>query len=292
MGVQYMDHSQYMDFLLQFQVDALIVSRDVSNLVYLNNVKKVYLWVHDVLPNNSVIKGLTIQYHETIFKRILCLCNWHKEQIQQRLGVEDERMYVTRNAILPHRFARRPRKIPHRYIYTSSADRGLDNLLRLIPRVHAEFPETTLHIFTSIKNTAKGDESDLQRIIDSLDYVTLHSRVSQEELSHELLISDVWLYPTAFTETYCIAALEAQAAGLLCATTDVAALKEIVGDRGILIPGSGNDESVQELLLTNLLSTLHNPQLKASYQKRGQDWALTQGFDELAEEWETDLFRL
>ena len=291
-GVQYMDHDQYFNFLLEFQVDALIASRDVSNLVYLNNVKKAYLWVHDVLPNNSVIKGLTIQYHQTVFKRILCLCNWHKEQVQRRLGVEDERVYVTRNAILPHRFARQPRKIPHRYIYISSADRGLDNLLKLIPRVHAEFPETTLHIFTSIKNTAKGDEANLQNIIDSLDYVTLHARVSQEELSHELLISDVWFYPTAFTETYCIAALEAQAAGLLCATTDVAALKEIVGDRGIMVPGSGNDADVQERLLAELLSTLKNPQLKQSYQEKGREWALSQGFDQLAEEWERDLFHL
>lgn len=291
-GVQYMDHSQYFDFLLEFQVDALIVSRDVSNLVYLNNVKKAYLWVHDVLPNNSVIKGMTIQYHQTTFKKVLCLCDWHKQQVQKRLGIPDGRMAVTRNAILPHRFARRPRKIPHRYIYTSSADRGLDNLLNLIPHVKSKFPETTLEIFTSISNTAKGDAQALLAKINSLDYVTLHSRVSQAELAHELLISDVWFYPTAFTETYCIAALEAQAAGLLCVCTDVAALKEIVADRGVLISGSGNDPAVQQQLLDGLFATLSNPQLKNSYQEKARKWAATQGFDELAEEWESNLFCL
>ena len=291
-GVQYMDSSAYWDFLKEYQVDILIASRDVSNLVYIKNVKKVFLWVHDVLPNNSVIKGLTIQYHQQIFKRILCLCNWHKDQIQRRLGVQDEKIHVTRNAILPYRFSRRPKKISHRYIYTSSADRGLDNLLEMIQKVKKRFSETTLHIFTAIKNTAKGDEFQLRSMISSLDYVTLHSRVSQEELAHELLISDVWLYPTAFTETYCIAALEAQAAGLLCACTNVAALKEIVSDRGVMVEGSGNNENVRKELLDQLCQVLDDPIRKSDLQEKARTWAATQGFDELTSEWEKDLFCL
>ena len=107
-----------------------------------------------------------------------------------------------------------------------------------------------------------------------------------------MLISDVWFYPTAFTETYCIAALEAQAAGLLCVCTDVAALKEIVADRGVLISGSGNDPAVQQQLLDGLFTTLSNPQLKNEYQEKARKWAATQGFDELAEEWESNLFCL
>ena len=291
-GVQYMDEKKYWDFLKQFIVDILIVSRDIHNLVYLNNVRKAYLWVHDVLPSNSVVGGLTIQYHKEKFKKIMCLCDWHANEVQRRLGVPDERLYTTRNAILPQRFSRRPKKIPHRYIYTSSADRGLDNLLDMIPRIKQEFPETSLHLFCSIENTAKGDAESLKRKISELDYVFLHNRVSQEELAHELLISDIWLYPTDFTETYCITALEAQAAGLLCVSTDVAALKEIVANRGILVSGNGSDPKVREKMLQELFRVLRDSKEKERLVESGRNWAHSQGFDELADEWIRDLFKL
>ena len=41
-------------------------------------------------------------------------------------------------------------------------------------------------------------------------YIFVSPRVSQSQISIELLKSDIFLYPTDFPETYCIAALEAQ----------------------------------------------------------------------------------
>ena len=45
----------------------------------------------------------------------------------------------------------------------------------------------------------------------------------------------VWAYPTWFSETSCITAMEAQAAGLMIVSSAIAALPETVGRRGSLI---------------------------------------------------------
>ena len=88
-GVQYIDSSSYWDFLLTYKVNYLIVSREVTNLVYLNNVEKVFLWLHDILPFSSfsessmVSASSSIQYHEKKFKKILCLCEWHKNFVSK-----------------------------------------------------------------------------------------------------------------------------------------------------------------------------------------------------------------
>jgi len=291
-GVQYLDSSLYWGFIKQYIVDILIVSREVCNLVYLDNVKKVYLWLHDVKPWNSEIGSSSIQWHAKKFKKIICVSKWQAKSIAKDYKISNNTIYPSRNAILTHRFSRKPKKIPFRFIYTSSADRGLEYLLNMIPKIKNKFPKTTLHLFVNLSNNFKGNSDQLQKTINELDYVYLHSRVSQEELAHEYLISDIWLYPTDFTETYCIAALEAQAAGLLCACTDLAALKEIVGSRGITVSGDIGKEETQDKLLGKLYKILENPERKKEITENAKSWAMKQNFDTLASKWHTDIFKI
>ena len=70
---------------------------------------------------------------------------------------------ITRNAINPGKYSRQPKKIPYRFIYASGAVRGLEHLLELIPRVHSQFPETTLHIFSNLDSyNEKGNNQQLK----------------------------------------------------------------------------------------------------------------------------------
>ena len=293
-GVQYIDSESYQQFIETYKINILIVSRDASKMSYHQNVQKVFLWVHDVLPYNSQSKRLLhIQYDKKRFKKILCLCNWHKNYVAVGINAKKQQIAVTRNAIDTWRFARQPKKIPYRFIYASSADRGLEHLLRMIPKIHAEFPETTLHIFANLESTnAKGNNKFLQDTAESLSYVTIRDRVTQAEIAHEYSISDVWLYPTDFTETYCITALEAQAAGLLCVCTSVSSLPEIVGVRGIMGGEDINNPMVEEDLLQQLFRVLRDPEEKARLTSSGREWAMKQSFENLAKDWKDKLFCL
>jgi hypothetical protein len=290
-GVQYIDSNYYWDFLKEYVVNYLIVSRVNKNLVYLNNVKKVYLWLHD-LTHSSENNISSIQFHKEKFKKIICLSDWHAKYYSETAKVPIDNIYVSRNAILSYKYERPHKKIPYRFIYSSSADRGLEHLLAMIPKVKERYPETTLEIFTSIKNTVKCNAEQMIDTINKLDYVTLHDRVSQEEIIYQYAISDVWLYPTDFKETYCITALEAQACGVLCATVNLGSLVTTVGDRGILVDGNINNEEIKENLLNKLFEVMDNKEEKQQLIDKARTWALKQNFSTLVDEWRKDLFKL
>jgi glycosyltransferase involved in cell wall biosynthesis len=277
-GVQYIDLNYYQEFSLKYNIDYLIISRHVSNLTYYDNIKNVYLWVHDILPFFSPY-ACTFQFHRTKFKGLITLSNWQKEFVQKELGVDEQYMILSRNAIFAERFMKMAPKIPFRFIYIADASRGLEHLIHLIPKIKERYPQTTLSIFCK---TELIDQS-LMNTIELLDYVALHPRVSQDRISSELLQSDIWLYPTHFRETYCISALEAMAAGCLVATVKYAGLKDTVGDRGIMC-----DEPIDknyDSLLEKLFFVLDRPEIKERYVIKAREWALQQTYENLALEW-------
>lgn len=280
-GIQYIDTEYFSDFCLTYIIDELIVSRYIDNLVYYNNVKSVHLWLHDIVPIGNLDY---FQMHKTKFKGIICISEWQKRNVVANLGIDQKIVYVSRNAIQPKRFQMEVERIPYRFIYTSDPSRGLDNFVEMIPWIKEKYPLSTFYIF------GKSEQIDDQKmkLSKSMDYVFFSERVSQEQLVIELKKSDVWLYPTIFTETYCISAVEAMASGCLVATFNLAALKEIVADRGVLIPyGSENENRV---LFDVLCKVMDDPSLKKEIIYKGQKWALKQDFKSLALEWKNVLF--
>ena len=177
-------------------------------------------------------------------------------------------------------------KIPYRFIYSSSPDRGLSYLLQIFPRIVEKYPEATLQIFCNSRFISAKDKE----IIKNSDNIYLNGRVSQEQISIEYLKSDVWLYPTDFTETYCITAVEAQASGCLCVTMDVGSLGEIVDDRGVVVKGDIKDKKIQENILEKLFEVMDNKELKENYVTKAKEWALKQNYESLALEWSQNLF--
>jgi glycosyltransferase involved in cell wall biosynthesis len=91
--------------------------------------------------------------------------------------------------------------------------------------------------------------------------VFYHGRVDQKTLAREYLASGVWAYPTGFSETSCISAMEAHAAGLRMVTSPVAALNETVGNRGVMIPGYPLSDDYQKRFVDAVVKTMTDPDL-------------------------------
>jgi len=275
-GVEFLDNTKYKSWIETHYIDYLIVSRNPTNVYYLPNIQNVYLWIHDVYPLFEFV-----QSHRTKFKGVFSLCNWHKKCIADEFSIPLNQIKVTRNAIDILRFQKDVEKTPLRFIYSSSPDRGLSYLLQLFPKIVERYPEATLHIFCNHKFISNSDLESIKKH----DSIFLNKRVNQEQIAEEYLKSDFWFYPTGFTETYCITAVEAQAAGCMCVTLDIGSLKEIVGDRGIVLEGKISDKHIQNELLESIFKVIDNPELKNSYIKKGREWALKQTYESLAEEW-------
>lgn len=290
-NVIYMNHEKYLPFLEENHVHYLIVSRYPQNIVYRDTVDNVFLWLHDTVPvhksspKNSSNNLPTIHIDTSKFRGIICLSEWHKEMILQYYpGIESQtKVLVSRNAIDITKFNYTLSKVPFRFVYTSYANRGLDMLLKIMPRIRERYPQTELHIYCRDDNLLSKCARNI--IATSKDYIQRFDRVNQIALAKVYLEADVWLYPTTSTETYCITALEAQAARCLCVSTRISALETTIGNRGILIDIPDSGVSFEDRILQKLFFVLDRPELKEALIKKGHEFALAQTFESLAQEW-------
>ena len=283
-GIEYIDLEYFSEFALKYVIDYLIVSRHTSNLCYYNNVKNVYLWVHDVLPIISEDNSKCFQTHKIKFKKIIAITNWQKNNIIKYCEIPNDLIYVSRNAINPDIFKKDVQKVPYRFIYSSCVFRGLDTLISVFPKIKKEYAESTLHLFVRTKDI----DNDTMEKIKNMDYVFLHERVSQEQLAIEFLKSDIFLYPTEFQETYCITALEAMISKCLIVSVDYCGLGEIVKTKGILISHPIKD-NIDELL-RKLFFVLDKPYMKEHLIDKAYNWAIEQNYEKLAKDWIRNLF--
>lgn len=124
--------------------------------------------------------------------------------------------------------------------YFSAYYRGLECLLDMWPKIRESIPDATLDVYYGWESWVglEGEDDFYIRMEQKFkkfasEGVTVHGRVSHEELAKAMLEIQVWAYPTQFEEIHCITALKAQEAGCYPVVANVAALKETVvqGDR-------------------------------------------------------------
>jgi glycosyltransferase involved in cell wall biosynthesis len=282
-NVQYIDYKCYSGFVATYYIDYLIVSRFTQLLVYNENIENVYLWCHDVGPNSDG-QFILFQTHPKKFKGVIALTEWHKKTILNLTGVPDEMVKISRNAIYTERFINTNiEKIPFRFIYMADFERGLNDLIDMIPKIIERYPSSTFVFFTRKDFIPDEYHQKIKTLNEEHNnFISLNDRTSQDNISKELLKSDIWLYPTTFTETYCISCLEAMCAGCLVATVNLAGLGNVVGDRGITI----EPNEPWEKLFEKLCEVLDNPEKKQDYITRAMEWSMKQTYTNLVKEWE------
>ena len=152
-------------------------------------------------------------------------------------------------------------------------------LINIIPKIKEKYDQTTLYIYADKKII----DTETLKIINDCDYIFLNDRLDQDLIAIEYLKSDIWLYPTDFTETYCITALEAMASKCLVATVDYCGLGNIIEGRGILCehPIENNVDN----LLEKLFFVLERPSLKNHFLEKAYNWAIEQTYENLVKEW-------
>jgi hypothetical protein len=168
--------------------------------------------------------------------------------VHQTMVPQMPEIFIVGNGLDPSRFEQAVDRNVHRFVYTSSPDRGLEQALNYWPKIKEALPDAELHIYYGFESYRRmrgvdGYEGHIMRLAQQPG-VVWRGRVGQKALAKELMQASVLFYPGphTFNETYCIAALEAQAAGCVPVTRDNGALPE-TNSRGVLVP---NDASPEE----------------------------------------------
>ena len=184
-------------------------------------------------------------------------------------------------------------KKPFSVGYFSAYYRGLECLLDLWPKIREEVPEATLDIYYGWESwvTIEGEDDFYFRMEAKFNElltsgVTVHGRVSHENLAKAMLETEVWAYPTQFKEISCITALKASAAGMKPVITDVAALKETGGPNATYIETDRiySDDYSKQKFIRAVVDALKAPQ-NAAAQKKQQAWAKQFSWEKIAKSW-------
>ena len=294
-GVNYQHLNKYYEFINNNYIHTCIISRfsEYLPVTFSGFVENVYFVVHDLTPSGNVIPI------NPKLKNIFCLSEWHSEYLSNIFptlkhiivpfyyGIDDSAdgfPNIQNNDI--NQF-----KQKYKFIYSSYPNRGLLELLQMWPEIYNFQPKSTLHIYSNIENEwSNRVEPDKMLKIKQLLYSYLERNigihyygwVSKKEIAEAWKTSQYWLYPCTFMETFCLTALEAAKSKTLAITNNLAALKNTVGNRGIIIEGDPTTKEwqektlkhIKELLTTDTDDTNMNTDFYKEHIENNYNWAL------------------
>lgn len=250
------------------------------------------VWLHDVPFKND---WESTDYD--LIDKIIVLSNYHKSLLPD---CPEDKIYVSTNGINVEDFIAVDKKNihrnPHRIIYGSSYNRGLEHLLDMWPDIRKSDPLAELHIFYGWNtfDAMNADNQDLMKwkasLIKKMDQPGIkdHGRVGHKKLLEEYAKSNIWAYPTFFKEINCITALKAQASGCYPVFHSLYALNDTCKY------GSGIQEAEHTVMLMNfkkeLIAALGRTKDETYVSNMKQTIRDQYSWDKVAEDWSRHLF--
>jgi glycosyltransferase involved in cell wall biosynthesis len=277
-GVVYMPAGQMGNYLLENEPKVHIAWR--HNMKVTN--APTYLWCHDLMAQG-------IENHAN-YKKVITLSPFAKSFLRGLFALPDEKLWVSRNGVTLDRFAdiSTIKKVPGKIIFSSSPDRGLDRVIKVLDEVVKTHPNIQLHCFYGFDNMMKmGKAAEVERftkLINERPWVIMHGNISQKDLTRHMAESCVWLYPTNFLETFCITAVEAAICGAYPVVRDYGAVPQTLsGVPATIIEESGSDDELTKYVVAVKEALTHKwwEQMRVSPEK--YSW------DSVADEWIAEM---
>lgn len=212
---------------------------------------------------------------------IIAVSNYHKKLLSETYPEIKDNIIVIENAIDPYDWVDIDTpKYENKFIYTSAADRGLKQLLEIWPQILEMIPGASLWVATppyalDWYETYKG----LYEGIHFLD------NLSPSELYTQIKSSEYWIYPSQYTETYCITALEMMYGGVKIVSTDTGNLSNLLMGKACMISTPSDLESLKSEIFNEFKYLYENKTLQMINQKNAQEFAKHQIWSNRINEW-------
>lgn len=304
-GVQFVPYEKIMEYMAG-GADAIISSRsaDVFDLPGMEDMKKI-TWLQDAAPFVGQDR-----YGGDMF---VVSSPWHHCYVSEMMagkGVRKPIKIIPLGINLSDFFylMRPAQKKRNQVIYSSSPDRGLEYLGEMWPEIVKAVPDIHLVVtYGSAHLRTWSPDPEWQTYVNNLDErtlgmfkghnnVTFTGRLKKSELYKVMGESDLMLYPCAFSETFCLTGLEAQASRTPVITSFLGALPTTLDlVNNTLIVGSPSSASYQNAFISEVKRLLVDDREDLERRQAGVvsyvdetecDWG------DIAEEWETLLYNL
>lgn len=262
--------------------------------------KKKYLYLQDIMnpddfPQASIDK----------WDKVILLSKYHKSTC---MHLPTSKVYFTTNGIniglideAKEEFLREGgERNYHKALYTSSADRGLEPLARMLigmkkknKQLHSKLDVTWFYGWNSYFGFKKNKKMDkfqrlIMRLIEKAG-IKFGGRIGKKELYKQYLSAQYHLYPLIGpAETSCISVMESQALGAIPVTTGITALEE-TQQYGLKVPLDKYPFTLDYIYTHE--EEIQNKEFTEEMRAEMMEWAYkTYDWDKIAKQWIKDLF--
>ena len=247
-GVTYHMYDTYPEWSKFLHVDHLILSRTCEPAkVWHLRAGRISVMIHDVWLSPDA----NYDTRQWAMQDFGCLSEWHLNFAGGYHKLEGNKLFLTANGVREELYADvdvAAKK--NRAVYSSSPDRGLHQLLLMVPKIREVVPDFELDVAYGYHNwesaaKIRNNPAELAMIEDikrltAQPGVNYLGRVNKKTLATHQKEAKLWLYPTWFTETFGITAVEAGMARNAVVTTPLAGLLTVLGDSPSYISGPAN----------------------------------------------------
>lgn len=268
-------------------------SPDAIDQPFVNGALKINLTIEG---NEAELGLFSLKQVHPYADAFFFVSQWQAQTFISRFKIPVEKCHVVYNGVhledFPPSAGNRQRQI----IYASTPFRGLNYLLEYFPEIKKRVPDATCLVVSGMQIYGMADHEDqrqyeaIYRLV-SQPGVTLHKPLPKRELAVLLSQSRVMAYPNTFAETFCMAVLEGQAAGLPTVTTKLGGLCERLeeGVNGFLIPGHPSQPEYREAFIEKVVALLTDDDLWRRQSAAAYETAKDYAYGNLARLWE-ELF--
>jgi len=257
--------------------------------------KKNILWLHDTWddPESQHLKDEEARER---FAKLVFVSNYQLATYNMGLGVPYHHSTVLRNAIEPITISKEDKGTdsdPIRIIYHTTPHRGLNLLYAAVDEISKQMKEKIhLDVYSSFeaygwKERDKPYENLFQMIKDH-PQMTYHGYKPNDVVREALKKANIFGYPSTWSETSCISAIEAMSAGCEVVCSNLAALPETTGNWATMYQFSEDPNTHANVFANQLFGAIKNYWNEDSQKKRAFAKNWTDNFynwDLRASEW-------
>lgn len=161
-----------------------------------------YVWLHDTNPESSFTKT---RLERT--DKIIVLSKYHRALFP---NIPDSKFFLSSNGLRPEHFTNEVERDMNKCMFMSAPNRGLLTALQMWPKVREQVPDATLYwaygwdtydIMMKTNPQARVYKEKCLEMMKQPGVVDL-GRIGHEEIARHMQESNVWFYPTEFTEIF------------------------------------------------------------------------------------------
>ena len=210
----------------------------------------------DMPPNQKNLNG--------VLDYLVGLSEEHLDFLSTTHNFPKDKLLLSANGVVTEWYDNPPPKNRHQAFYSSCPSRDLDRLLWYSQDIVKQVPDFKLMVgygFQTWEGQLRQGRGDYRKYFFTKDmlnlpWVTYLGRQGQKDLAQTQMTSSIWLYPTAFKETFCITAAEAGFAKCPIVTSSCFGLKTTARDAGILLTGDPNSDAYKDAFVDQVVKLL------------------------------------